>query len=56
MAESIAEEKAKLDSVLSCIEDIQELKQKQTSLGEYTAAIVLNGNGGFVLLVYLFSQ
>ena len=34
MAESIAEMKTKLDSVLSCIEDIKELKQKQTSLGE----------------------
>ena len=34
MAESIAEIKAKLDSVLSCIEDIKELKQKQTSLEE----------------------
>ena len=34
MAESIAEMKAKLDSVLSCIEDIKELKQKQTSLEE----------------------
>ena len=32
MAESIAVMKAKLDSVLSCIEDIKELKQKQTSL------------------------
>ena len=30
MAESIAEMKAKRDSVLSCIEDIKELKQKQT--------------------------
>ena len=34
MAESIAEMKTKLDSVLSCIEDIKELKQKQTSLEE----------------------
>ena len=34
MAESIAEMKAKLDSVLSCIEDIKELKQTQTSLEE----------------------
>ena len=34
MAESIAEMKAKLDSVLSCIEDIKELKQKQTGLEE----------------------
>ena len=34
MAESMAEMKAKLDSVLSCIEDIKELKQKQTSLEE----------------------
>ena len=34
MAESIAEMKAKFDSVLSCIEDIKELKQKQTSLKE----------------------
>ena len=34
MAELIAEMKAKLDSVLSCIEDIKELKQKQTSLEE----------------------
>ena len=34
MAESIAEMKAKLDSVLSCIEDIKELKQKQTILEE----------------------
>ena len=34
MAESIAEIKAKLDSVLSCIEDIKELKQKQTILEE----------------------
>ena len=34
MAESIAEMKAKLDSVLSCIEDIKEPKQKQRSLEE----------------------
>ncbi|CAH3143852.1 unnamed protein product [Porites lobata] len=34
MAASIAEMKAKLDSVLSSIEDIKELKQKQTSLEE----------------------
>ena len=34
MAESIAEIKAKLDSVLSCIEDVKELKQKQTILEE----------------------
>ena len=30
--------KAKLDSVLSCIEDIKELKQKQTSLEEKNKA------------------
>ena len=34
MAESITEMKAKLDSVLSCIEDVKELKQKQTILEE----------------------
>ena len=34
MAASIAEMKAKLDSVLSSIEDIKELKQKQTGLEE----------------------
>ena len=34
MAESVAEMKTKLDSVLSCIEDVKELKQKQTILEE----------------------
>ena len=34
MAESIAEMKAKRDKVLSCIEDVKELKQKKTILEE----------------------